>query len=134
MSVEGLEQGPLRRALADAGHGSILEAAMAQDQEGAIDSDSFTNSMQDYLDEGNFRLVLVLDEVSAELERIVAYLDTITVHALTVDLITLNIASTRCARPQRDACFNSNRPQEIFWPERRTDGWRRCFSGFDRGH
>ena len=91
MSVEGLEEGPLERALADVGHGSVLAAALAQDQEGAIDSATFTTSLQEYLDEGNFRLVLVLDEVSAELERIVAYLDAITVHWLTVDLITLSI-------------------------------------------
>lgn len=125
MSVEGLEQGPLRRALADAGHGSLLEAAMAQDQEGAIDSDSFTNSMQDYLDEGNFRLVLVLDEVSAELERIVAYLDTITVHALTVDLITLNIYDVNGAKvalPQRVAPDLSAMPVSTATDRRKSSG------------
>ena len=86
MSVEGLEQGPLHRKLAVAGYGSILGAVQAQDQEGAVDSDTFTTSLQEFLDQGNFRLVLILDEVSAELERIVAYLDAITVHALTIDL------------------------------------------------
>ena len=104
MNVEGLEQGPLRRALADAGHGSILEAVKAQDQEGAVDSATFTTSLQEYLDQGNFRLVLVLDEISAELERIVAYLDAITVQALTIDLITLNIYEVNDAQvalPQR---------------------------------
>ena len=104
MSVESLERGPLRRQLADAGRKSILEAALAQDQEGAVDADSFLNSLQEYLDQGNFRLVLVLDEVSAELERIVAYLDAITVHALTIDLITLNVYDVngvQVALPQR---------------------------------
>ena len=104
MNVEGLEQGPLRRSLAVAGYGSILKAVQAQDQEGAVDPDTFTTSLQEYLDQGSFRLVLVLDEVSAELERIVAYLDAITVHALTIDLITLNIYDvngTRVALPQR---------------------------------
>ena len=61
-------------------------------------------SLQEYLDQGNFRLVLVLDEVSAELERSVAYLDAITVHALTIDLIVLNIYDVngvQIALPQR---------------------------------
>ena len=60
--------------------------------------------MQEFLDEGNFRLVLVLDEVSAELARIVAYLDTITLQALTIDLITLKVYAVNGAQvalPQR---------------------------------
>ena len=89
--VEGLERVPLRRALAEAGHGSILDAVQAQDQEGAVEADSFAASMQQYLDQGNFRLVLVLDEVSAELERVIAYLEAITVQDLTIDLITLTV-------------------------------------------
>ena len=103
-SVEGLERGPLRLKLMHAGHGSILEAVQAQDQEGAVDAETFTDSLQDFLDQGNFRLVLVLDEVSADLERIVAYLDRITIHALTVDLISLNVYEVNGAQvalPQR---------------------------------
>ena len=102
--VENLEQGPLRKPLADAGHGSILEAVKAQDQEGAVDADSFVESMQDFLDRGNFRLVLLLDEVSAELARIVAYLDAMTVQALTIDLMTLavyEVNGAQIALPQR---------------------------------
>ena len=102
--VESLEQGPLRRSLADAGYQSILDAVRAQDQEGAVDADSFMISLQEYLDQGNFRLVLVLDEVSAELERVVAYLDAITVQALTIDLITLSVYDVNGAQvalPQR---------------------------------
>lgn len=127
MSVEGLEEGPLSKALADAGYQSILNAAMAQDQEGAIDSASFTTSMQDYLDEGNFRLVLVLDEVSAELERIVAYLDTITVHALTIDLITLNIYEVNGAKvalPQRVSPDLSAMPLSTAYNRTRSSGRR----------
>lgn len=55
-SLESLEQGPLRRSLSEASYGSILEAVQAEDQEGAIDSDSFPASMQEFLDQGNFRL------------------------------------------------------------------------------
>ncbi len=60
MDIEGLEKVALRQALADAGYGSILEAVMAQDQEGAVDSAAFATSMQEYLDLGSFRLVLVV--------------------------------------------------------------------------
>ena len=102
--VEGLERGPLRRPLADAGYESILDAVQAQDQEGAVDAASFSSSMQEFLDQGNFRLVLVLDEVSAELTRVVAYLDAITVQALTIDLMTLKVYEVNGAQvalPQR---------------------------------
>ena len=101
---ESLELGPLRRSLADAGHNSIFDAVEAQDQEGAVDADSFTASLQDYLQRGSFRLVLVLDDVPAELERVVAYLDAITVQALTIDLITLKVYEVNGAQvalPQR---------------------------------
>ena len=102
--VESFERGPLRRPLADAGYGSILDAVQAQDQEGAVDAASFSTSMQEFLDQGNFRLVLVLDEVSAELARIVAYLDAITLQALTIDLMTLKVYEVngaQVAMPQR---------------------------------
>ena len=102
--IEDLEQGPLRKFLADAGHESIFDAVEAQDQEGAVDADSFSASLQDYLQRGSFRLVLVLDDVPTELERVVAYLDAITVQALTIDLITLkvyDVNGTQVALPQR---------------------------------
>ena len=102
--IESLEQGPLRRPLADAGHGSILDAVQAQDQEGAVDPTSFSTSLQEFLDQGNFRLVLVLDEVSTELAKVVAYLDTITVQTLAFDLITLKVYEVdgaQVALPQR---------------------------------
>ena len=101
---EGLEHGPLRKSLADAGHGSILEAVQADDQEGALDRDLFLASLEDHLQQGTFRLVLVLDDVPAELERIVAYLDAITIRGLTIDLITLKVYEVNgayVALPQR---------------------------------
>ena len=103
-AVEALEQGPLHRHLADAGHESILDAVQAQHQDGAVDPESFITSLQECLDTGGFRLVFVLDEVPAELERVVAYLETVTVRELTIDLITLRmyeISGTRVALPQR---------------------------------
>ena len=103
-NVESLEQGPLRSSLADAGYGTILEAVQAQDQEGAADDDSFETSLQEFLNQGSFRLVLVLDEVPAELERVVAYLDAITVQALTIDLVVFKVYEVNGAQvalPQR---------------------------------
>ena len=103
-NIEDLEMGPLRKFLADAGHNSIYDAVKAQDQEGAVDVDSFTALLQDYLQRGSFRLVLVLDDVPTELERVVAYLDAITVQALTIDLITLkvyDVNGAQVALPQR---------------------------------
>ena len=102
--VKSLERGPLRESLAAADCTSILDAAQAQDQEGAVDAASFEASLQEFLDQGSFRLVLVLDEVPAELERVVAYLDAVTVQALTVDLITITVYEVNgalVALPQR---------------------------------
>lgn len=103
LTVENLEQMILQTHLSKAGYGSILEAVQANDQEGAVDESSFTSSLQEFLDRGDFRLVLVLDDASYTLERIVAYLDNITIQALTIDLITMNIYEvngTQVALPQ----------------------------------
>ncbi len=104
LTVERLEQGTLRKPLADAGYMSILDAVQSQDQKGAVDVGTFSASMQEYLDQGNFRLVLVLDEVPAELERLIAYLDAMTIQALAIDLITLKVYEVNGAQvalPQR---------------------------------
>ena len=102
--IESLEQGPWRKDLDDQGHASVLEAVKTLDQEDAVDSDTFVESLQEHLNNGRFRLVLVLDEMSAELERIVAYLDAVTLQTLTVDLITVSVYEvngTEVAMPQR---------------------------------
>lgn len=100
--VEALEQGPLHDSLA--GYGSISEAVSVQDQEGAVDTAEFVPALQEHLDAGRFRLVLVLDAVSSELERIIAYLDSVTLQTLTIDLITINVYEVngvQIALPQR---------------------------------
>ena len=104
LDVRGLESGPLRRQLTEAGRESILDAVRSQDQQGALDEDTFNSALQGYLDDGGFRIVLLLDEVSQELERVVAYLDAMTVQALTVDLITVQVYQVNGAQialPQR---------------------------------
>ena len=47
--------------------------------------------MQAHLDRGDFRLVLVLDDAPLELQRIVDYLDAITVDTVTIDLVTVRM-------------------------------------------
>lgn len=101
--IESLERNiAVRKTLGEGA--SVLDAVQSDDQEGAVVADEFRSSLQDYLNQGNFRLVLVLDEVSAELERLVAYLDAVTVQALTIDLIKVEVYEvngTQVALPQR---------------------------------
>ncbi len=102
--VEALEQRPLRNALADAGYESIAEAVAAETQEGAVDGVESVPALQAYLGSGRFRLVLVLDDVPSELERIIAYLDSVTLQTLTLDLIAINVYDVNgveIALPQR---------------------------------
>ena len=102
--VESLAKGPLSKSLADQDQVSILGMAMTQDQEDEIDSDTFETSLQEYLTNGMFRLVLIMDDSSEELERVIAYLDAVTKQSLTIDLITFRIYDvngTEVAMPQR---------------------------------
>lgn len=97
-TLEDSLSGQLRAA----GYGSILEAVEAQ--EGSEDTKAFTTSLQEHLDKGEFRLVLLLDETPPELKRLVAYLDAIITPVLTIDLITVSVYEVNGAKvvlPQR---------------------------------
>lgn len=99
---EDLERGPLRSHLAKLGCSTILEAA--QNMWADIDGDAFAERLQDCLDTGHFRLVLALDAASPNLGRIIAYLDSVTVGALAIDLITVetrDVNGTLAASAQR---------------------------------
>lgn len=103
-TVEELECGPLNGPLQKIGYTSLDEAVRGQDQESAVDLDTFRSSLQEYLNSGEFRVVLVLDEVSTELERLTGYLDSVTVPGLTIDLVTVSvykIGNSEIALPQR---------------------------------
>ena len=103
-TLEDSLSGQLRAA----GYDSIVEAVEAQEE--VVDRDAFLASLQEHLDNGGFRLVLLLDETSHELDRLVAYLDSVTVATLTIDLITVSVYEVNGAQvalPQRissDAC------------------------------
>lgn len=102
--ADRLEREILGRQLAEKGHDSVLAAVKAQDQEGAVDEGGFNEALQGFLDSGDFRIVLALDECSVELERTIAYLDAVTVPALTIDLLTIEVyevGGTRIALPRR---------------------------------
>ena len=135
-SVETLEQGPLHGSLA--GYGSISEAVTAQDQNGAVDGAGFTAALQEHLDAGKFRLVLVLDEISSELERIVAYLDSVTLQTLTIDLITINmhdVKGVQVALPQRVSPDITAAVAPVAEPTRRSvvfSHWTRLTTGNQR--
>jgi hypothetical protein len=102
--ADRLEREILGRQLRQKEHDSILDAVKAQDQEGSVDENEFSSALQGFLDSGDFRIVLALDELSAELERTVAYLDAVTVPALTIDLLTIEVykvGGVQVALPQR---------------------------------
>lgn len=103
MSPAELEEQVLRRHLSAAGYGSVLEAAQANDQEGAVDPERFPANLEGCLREGQFRLVFVLDEVPTELVQLVAYLRAVS-SVLLIDLITVSlyqVGDNQILLPQR---------------------------------
>ena len=92
-----LEGGPLRKHLSSLGFSTILEAAKAADQEGAIDDSSFQSVLSAALEDGRFRLVLVLDDIPRELPRLVGYLETIG-ERITIDLVAINVVTVNGAQ------------------------------------
>ena len=65
---------------------SIVEVV---ERHAEVGRESFNSALQAHLDRGDFRLVLALDGVHPELERILAYLESITTSEVTIDLVTL---------------------------------------------
>ena len=80
----------LRDQLQEAEHATILDAVTASDQEGVFDRDGFTNALGDHLEEGRFRLVIVLDDAPPELSTLVAYLEHVTDDKLVIDLVVVS--------------------------------------------
>lgn len=129
--LDSLEQGPLQEPLRKIGYESLAEAVKGQDQESAVDYGDFRASFQEHLNNGQFRLVLVLDDVSSELESIVGYLDTVTIPGLTTDLVTVTVftvGGVQVALPQRispdsdRAAATAQRPTKLKSKARTFDG------------
>ena len=109
LSLQSLEQGSLHGPLQKKGYASLTEAI--QDQESAVDIGDFRASFQEHLNNGQFRLVLVLDDASSELESIIGYLETVTLPGLTIDLVTVKVyevGGVQVALPQRISPDRSN--------------------------
>jgi hypothetical protein len=99
---EGLER-ILSGHLGQRGHATLADALEAQDQQGAFDRNEFRESLRASLEEGRFRLVIVLDSTPAELARVAAYLSAIA-DKVTIDLISVaayEIGGSRVLVPQR---------------------------------
>ena len=91
IDVSDLEQGVRLSTLTDQGHDSIYQAVASKHPGLPPDKESFYSTMQGHLDRGDFRLVLALDDAPLELQRIVHYLDEITVDGVTIDLVTVRV-------------------------------------------
>ncbi len=82
---------------------SLAAAVAADDQAGAFDTPSFAEELADSLEQGRFRLVLVLDEAPEELVRLVGYLEAVA-DKLVIDLVTVaayDVAGSQVLVPQR---------------------------------
>ena len=104
MTREELED-RLRGNLQKVGHATILDAVKASDPERGFDDEEFTAALDDHLREGRFRLVLVLDDVSDSLTRVVAYLEHVTDKVI-IDLVAVgafDVDGARIIIPQRVA-------------------------------
>ncbi|MEI6665761.1 MAG: hypothetical protein WCL53_06355 [Chloroflexota bacterium] len=103
MDVEQLETKVLARHLASRDYESLLDAARKNDQERAIDSATFESNLRSFLNDGRFRLVLVLDDAPAELVKLVGYLGAVA-DKLLIDLITVSafeVGGAQVLMPQR---------------------------------
>lgn len=103
MSYENFDSVLLAPHLQKAGRSSLVDAAAEAAQGSAFDAAAFRSTLADNLAAGRFRLVFVLDEVPAELTRLVAYLEGIG-DQLVIDLITVSayqVGDQRIVVPRR---------------------------------
>lgn len=82
---------------------SVAAAAQRADQSGQFDAQSFNESLQECLQAGAFRLVLVLDAAPSELVQLVGYLESIS-SGIVLDLVTVSafeVGDEQILVPQR---------------------------------
>jgi hypothetical protein len=99
-----LERDILAPHLRDRGYADLAGAVAANDQMGAFDAATFAEGLVGSLAEGRFRLVLVLDDASEELIRLIGYLEAVTADRLLIDLVTVasyRIGGSEVIVPQR---------------------------------
>lgn len=114
-TVEALETGILASHLSKNDHAKLSDAI----EEHGIDDAEFYQSLEQHLDRGSFRLVIVLDDAPAQLVRLMGYLETITTDQITVDLVTVTAYEVNGAQvllpqrvdPERVPDFAPTRPR-----------------------
>ncbi len=98
-----LEQGPLSRVLREHGVTSLYELTRGNEGFEDVEIEQFEDVLRSSLENGHFRLVLVLDEVPPELSSLVAYLESIT-DGVIFDLAEVNmfdVDGSKVVMPQR---------------------------------
>lgn len=103
LDVADFETNILGTHLRERGVATLLEAASANDQAGAIDAESFAANLAESLATGAFRLIIVLDDAPVELVELVGYLETVA-ERLVIDLVTVSMYEVGGAKvlvPQR---------------------------------
>jgi hypothetical protein len=99
-----LERDILAPHLRDRGYADLAGAVAANDQMGAFDAATFAEGLAGSLAVGRFRLVLVLDDASEELIRLIGHLEAVTADRLLIDLATVasyRIGGSEVIVPQR---------------------------------
>ena len=103
MDLATLEQQILASHLQKRGFTELAAAVTASDQTGSFDPSVFAAGLRESLQEGRFRLVLVLDDAPPELVRLTGYLEAVT-DKLVIDLIVVTsyeIGGQQLVVPQR---------------------------------
>ena len=101
--VAALEQGTLAAHLARRGATDIASLAATGFQDETIAGETFRAALQQSLEGGSFRLVLVLDDAPAELVSLVGYLEVVS-PGVVIDLVTVaqyELGNERVVVPQR---------------------------------
>ena len=107
MDLRVLERDVLGRHLSERGFADLAAAVQDSDQLDAFDADTFAKGLASSLAEGRFRLVLVLDDVPAELLRLIAYLGAVTADRILIDLIA--VSSYKIGEPRSSCPSGSTR-------------------------
>jgi hypothetical protein len=103
LDLTSLERDVLGKHLRSRGFESLSNAILSTYQGGEFDQDEFSNGLLESLNDGRFRVVLVLDQAPDELIRLVGYLESVT-DRLLIDLVTVSsykVGGSSVIVPQR---------------------------------
>jgi hypothetical protein len=103
MDATSLERDVLGKELKIRGFESLSNAVASIHQGGDFDQDEFNSGLLESLNDGRFRIVLVLDQAPEELIRLVGYLESVSDKIL-IDLVTISsymVGGSSIIVPQR---------------------------------